>query len=144
MSCGNPECNNGRVCVSSDLYEGNEWQDCPVCRPPLEPLLDDWRHLVVEEWLERGSEPAVEAVVYWTRYKVWVRYEVFVGVGDVLRWRYIVGSMTKEPHKGEVHVTVSGPSELHSGTAVTEEQAGELTGFVGPPALDRLRELVEG
>lgn len=109
---------------------------------------EEWTELerLAALMLEAGLElkPPSTYVVYWSDYRVWVRYEVFLDRGDELAWRMLRHTITKEPWKGRVHLVVHGPGSLWTGMKVGQGHAEELTGLVGPPALDRLREVVEG
>lgn len=85
--------------------------------------------------------PGRTVVVYVSHYRVWARYRVVMDPTDVPVWEFVLCSLTTVPWVGEVHLSVRGFRDLHG--PVTEAQATELTGLVGPPALDRLREIVE-
>ena len=81
-------------------------------------------------------------VAYSTLHRLWSTYVVVMGPDDVPTLDYVVGSCTDQPPRGPVHLVSSGlPRGVRE--PVSQSQAEQLTGLVGPPALDKLRELVE-
>jgi hypothetical protein len=85
------------------------------------------------------STPAYSSLNWW-------KYAVYESKDGRLRWSidYDQGRWWSTPPPGSLtcHDGPDGRAGSLDGTEVTQNQAEKITGLVGPPAYDRLRELV--